>query len=376
MLNKLDDFPIHQTAEPIAHPASSDRNVYDRTWFNGYAEDGSYYFGIGMSLFPHRGILDCALSVVEKDGRQHSFFGSRRAPLERTEMQVGPFRMEVLEPLRRTRVTLDDNGSGIRCDLRFSARTAAMEEDRQTMWQGTRRTMDTTRFLQFGRWTGSIRHPDGEIDLSASQCHATKDRSWGTRDTAGEPESGGAPTSPSGVFFIWAPLIWDDHVSHAVCIEDEHGRPLINEAIVAPLYESEAAVPEVVDSRYERLDRMRQRVSYHPGTRLAKSAEIDLIDFQDRVRTVSLEPMLRFQMKGLGYFHPEWGQGFWKGELATGSDSFDPDELDLLAPENIHVQQVVRASDDERSGIGVLEQTVFGPYAPAGFTGFVDVPKR
>lgn len=143
MLNKLDDFPIHQTAEPIAHPASSDRDVYDRTWFNGYAEDGSYYFGIGMSLFPHRGILDCALSVVEKDGRQHSFFGSRRAPLERTEMQVGPFRMEVLEPLRRTHVTLDENGSGIRCDLRFSARTAAIEEDRQTMWSGTRRTMDT-----------------------------------------------------------------------------------------------------------------------------------------------------------------------------------------------------------------------------------------
>ena len=37
MLNKLDDFPIHQTPEPIAHAATSDRNVYDRTWFNGYA---------------------------------------------------------------------------------------------------------------------------------------------------------------------------------------------------------------------------------------------------------------------------------------------------------------------------------------------------
>lgn len=47
MLNKLDDFPIHQTPEPVAHPATSDRNAYDRTWFNGYANDGSYYFGIG-----------------------------------------------------------------------------------------------------------------------------------------------------------------------------------------------------------------------------------------------------------------------------------------------------------------------------------------
>src|SRR5579862_7687268 len=100
MLNKLDDFPIHQTPEPIAHPATSDRNVYDRTWFNGYAHDGSYYFGIGMAVYPHRGIMDCAFSTVQPDGRQHCFYGSRRAPIERTDMQVGPFRMEVIEPMR------------------------------------------------------------------------------------------------------------------------------------------------------------------------------------------------------------------------------------------------------------------------------------
>ena len=30
MLSKFDDYPIHQTPEPIAIPSSSDRNVYDR----------------------------------------------------------------------------------------------------------------------------------------------------------------------------------------------------------------------------------------------------------------------------------------------------------------------------------------------------------
>ena len=77
-------------------------------------------------------------------------------------------------------------------------------------------------------------------------------------------------------------------------------------------------------------------------------------------------------MKGLGYFHPEWGQGMWKGELATGAESFDPAQLDPLAPENLHVQQVVRATDGTRAGIGVLEQVCIGPYAPAGFTQFLD----
>ena len=374
MLNKFDDYPIHQTAEPIAHHSSSNRNVYDRTWFNGYSEDGSYYFAIGMSIFPHREILDCAFSVVEKNGRQHSFFGSCRAPLERSEMQVGPFRIDIIEPLLRASVTLDDNETGLSCELTYSARTAAIEEDRQTIWKGTRRSMDATRFLQFGRWNGTVRHPDGEIRVD--DCHATKDRSWGVRDSAGEPETGGAPRPPGSAFFLWTPLIWEDHVSHAVCIDDRDGRPEVNEAILAPLYQSEAEVPDVTESTCERMSRMQHRVSYHPGTRLASYAEIDLVDFQGGVRTMILEPMLRFQMKGLGYFHPKWGHGFWQGELAIGSDCFDPNDIDLLAPENIHVQQVMRASDSDRKGIGVMEQTVFGPYAPAGFTDFLDVPQR
>ena len=209
MLNKLDDYPIHQTPEPIAQPLNSDRNIYDRTWFNGYAPDGSYYFGIGMAIYPHRGILDCAFSVIEKGGQQHCFYGSRRAPAERTEMEVGPFRIEVVEPMRQTRVVLEDNGSGISCDLLFSARSASIQEGRQTLWSGGRKVMDATRFDQFGRWSGWIRHPEGEIQVDPEICHATKDRSWGNRNV-GEPESGGAPNRPGGAFFLWAPLFWGD----------------------------------------------------------------------------------------------------------------------------------------------------------------------
>ena len=47
----------------------------------------------------------------------------------------------------------------------------------------------------------------------------------------------------------------------------------------------------------------------------------------------------------------------------------------MLSVENIHVLQVVRASDGKRKGIGVLEQARVGAYAPAGFTGFLDGAK-
>ena len=374
MLNKLDDYPIHQTPEPIAHPATSDRNVYDRTWFNGYSNDGQRYFGIGMAIYPHRGVLDCAFSVIEQGGRQHAFYGSRRAPLERTEMRVGPFCIEIIEPLRRTRVVLDDNDIGIACDLTFSARTAAIEEAHQTLRSGGRRVMDATRFDQFGRWSGVVRHPDGGFEVDEATWLGTKDRSWGVR-RVGEPEAGGAPVTSRSAFFLWAPLAWDDHVSHAIFFDGPNGEALVREGIEAPLFRTEAEIPDALDGTDRRMATARHRVTYHPGTRLASSAEIDLVELDGATRTISLQPLLRFQMKGLGYGHPQWGQGMWKGELATAGESFDPNALDLLAPENIHVQQVVRANDGERNGIGVLEQVVVGPYAPAGFVDLFDGAK-
>ena len=373
MLNKLDDYPIHQTPEPIAHPATSDRNVYDRYWFNGYSKDASRYIGVGMAVYPHRGILDGAFSVVEAGGRQHAWFGSRRAPLERTDTLVGPFRIEIVEPMRRTRVVLDENETGLACDLTFSARTAPIEEARQTLRAGARRMMDATRFDQFGRWSGWVKHPDGEFRVDEDTFLGTKDRSWGVR-RVGEPETGGAAiTALPSFFFLWAPLQWDDHVSHAIFFDGPRGEALVREGIEAPLFGGEGEIPTALEGTDTRMATAVHRVTYHPGTRLASHAEIDLIDVYGKVRTITLEPLLRFQMKGLGYGHPTWGQGMWKGELATGGESFDPMTIDPLSRDNLHLQQVVRATDNEgRVGTGVLEQIVFGPYEPAGFTSFLD----
>ena len=105
---------------------------------------------------------------------------------------------------------------------------------------------------------------------------------------------------------------------------------------------------------------------------LTSACELDLVPLEGDIRTISLEPGLRFQMKGLGYGHPKWKQGAWIGELEIGSESFDPAELDLTRPENLHVQQIVRATDGSRTGIGVLEQIAIGPHSPSGLTGALE----
>ena len=49
----------------------------------------------------------------------------------------------------------------------------------------------------------------------------------------------------------------------------------------------------------------------------AACAEIDLVRTNGDLQTLRLEPQWEFQMLGLGYLHPEWGHGVWKGESAV-----------------------------------------------------------
>lgn len=371
MLSRFDDYPIHQTPEPVAHPASSDRNVYDRYWFNGYANDGEFYFGIGMGRYPHRGILDCGFSIV-RDGEQHSFHGSRRAPDEPSESVVGPFSIEVVEPMRRARVRLAPNSTGIECDLEFTARTACIEEGRQTKHVGQRVFMDATRFAQMGRWRGVVKYDGKTLPIEPSRVFGTKDRSWGIRPV-GAPEMDGAPRlEMPQFFFLWAPLQWKDRCTHFGVFENGDGSRWHADGAIAPAYENPADIPGVTDPAIRYMVAVEHSLEYVKGTRRAHRARLALIERGGARHEISLESLLTFQMKGIGYTHPEWGHGHWKGELAIAGESWKSADLDPLAFDNLHTQQVMRARMGGEEGIGVMEQIAIGPHEPSGLTGFMD----
>lgn len=371
MLSKFDDYPIHQTAAPVAHPATGDRNAYDRYWFNGFQDDGEFYFGIGSAIYPNLGIMDCGFSIV-RGGEQHAFHGSRRAPTEPTDVTVGPFSIEVLEPMRTLRVRLEENETGISADLLFTARTAAVEEGRQTTHRGPRLQMDVTRFAQFGRWQGRIRYAGETVEVDATRVYGVKDRSWGVRPV-GVPDPGLAPQPRSlQAFFLWAPIHWQDRCTHFGVFEDAKAHMWHFDGAVLPVYERPEDIPGTEDPGTEKLVAVDHDIRYIPGTRRAGSATIGLVRAGGEREEIELEPLICFRMKGIGYGHPEWGHGMWKGELAIGGESWKDEELDPMAPENQHIQQVVRATSGDRVGHGVLEQIAFGPHARYGFTELLD----
>lgn len=371
MLSRFDDYPLHQTPEPLAHPATTDRNAYDRYWFNGFQNDGSLYFGIALGLYPNRRIMDCALSVV-RNGVQYAFHGSRRAPLERGELQVGPFQIDILEPMQRLRVTLSDNDSGLSCSLTFTAGTLAIEEERQTLRRDHRIFMDVTRFTQFGRWEGWLSVAGERIEIRPENTLATRDRSWGIRPV-GEPETGGAPpTVVPQIFFLWAPIHWDDGCSHVCIFEDALGRALHAEGKHAPPLAVGTSGMADAMSEPVRMRQVGHNIRYRKGTRQLQTAEFLMVHPDGGRDIITVEPIARFQMKGLGYRHPQWSHGIWKGELACGHSVWQLDSLDPLALENLHIQQLVRARLGQKTGIGIVEQLCIGPHAPSGFTGMLD----
>jgi hypothetical protein len=46
-----DEYPIHQIPEPIAF-SGTDRNFYDRYFFNGFNPDGSELFAVAFGVYP------------------------------------------------------------------------------------------------------------------------------------------------------------------------------------------------------------------------------------------------------------------------------------------------------------------------------------
>ena len=62
-------LPDPPDPDPVAHPATSDKDVYERYWFNGYSTSGDFYLGAGAALYQHLGVKDAHVSFIH-EGRQ------------------------------------------------------------------------------------------------------------------------------------------------------------------------------------------------------------------------------------------------------------------------------------------------------------------
>ena len=372
MLSSFDDYPIHQTTEPIAHPESGDPSHYDRYFFNGYSKDGSFFFAAAMGLYPNRHVMDASFSVV-RNGEQINVHASGRAPFERMECTtVGPISIHVVTPMKEHRLTVDMADHGIRAELRFSATSLPYEEPPFLVRAGNRTTMKYTRLTQLGQWSGWIEVDGERTHINESEFVGSRDRSWGIRGI-GERIQMGAPLNHLPQFYwLWAP----------VCFEGFGTVFDVNEYADGQRWHESGAMLIGADT-IKHSHSVSYRYGWESGTRRSEHFELEYTFAHGTVRA-HFEPILHFQMVGLGYLCPEWGHGMWKGELATGGDRFAVPVQNPMAMTHLHTQSLCRVSlTDEtgttHQGIGALETLVLGAHTPSGFVGLDDGysdPKR
>ena len=69
MLGPMDEFPVHQIPQPIAWPGSSDRNFYDRSYFNAHDRTGDIFLITGIGYYPNLGVKDAFVLVRRGDAQ-------------------------------------------------------------------------------------------------------------------------------------------------------------------------------------------------------------------------------------------------------------------------------------------------------------------
>ena len=365
MLTKGDDFPIHQTPEPIAYTGAA-RNFYDRYFFNGYHLEEDIFFAAALGVYPYVNVMDAAFSLII-DGVQHNVLASRVLNMERMDTEVGPVRVTVLEPLQKLRLEVNAPEQGIMADLTFTGRVPAQEEPRFTRRVGAQLVMDSTRLTQNGSWVGWIEHKGRRIEVGAQLWLGTRDRSWGVRNIGmGDPQPNPMAPQEFQFFWLWAPINWPDAATFYHLNDDELGRPWNTHGVFVPLGEEGQAMGAVSSD-----------LTYIPGTRHAAKAVLHFEGRRGGHSEIVMTPRFHWYMKGVGYGHPEFNHGSYHGELEQTYEEYALADVDDAA--NLHIQAIcdVSMSGDlgERRGRGVLEQLIVGRHEPSGFESMMDMAK-
>lgn len=362
MLTPADDYPLHQTPEPIAY-AGTDRNFYDRFFYNALAEDGSFFIAVALGVYPQLDIMDASVSVILGD-TQYNLHASKHMNGDRLDLTVGPIRIDIEIPIERATITIAENDGPIHGHMTMIARHFPIEEPRFTRRVGTRVLMDSTRMTGSGDWEGALSIDGQTIELSPATTKGTRDRSWGIRPVGAadsQPPAGGVL---SQFYWLWTPANFEEHAVYFHTNDDDYGRPWNRRAVVVPL---EGDPIEFEDIQLE--------VYYRPGTRRIDRARFKMSQ-GDHSAVLNVAIDRHFYMAGLGYTHPDWGHGRDHGPLAIESEIYDLATMDDNNPQWMHIQGLCVATLEldgtTHEGLGVVEQLFVGPHEPSGMADLFD----
>lgn len=362
MLTPMDDYLAHQIPETFDKVFTSDRNFYDRYYFNLHDSTGDLFMIIGMGQYPNLGVTDAFVALSFGD-QQRVLRSSRELNGDRLDTSVGPITVEVVQGLKKLRVACDDNDAGFGFDVVFEGDIAAFEEPPSFSRHLTRVVSHTQRITQTGRWTGTLTIDGRAFAVEPPNWSGARDHSWGIRAVgeAEPPGIRGARTQFNGFLHNWATIQMPDHTILYFIGEDAHERRTMDEAVRlrpgAPLGEFEDVRPA------------RHDIEFHAGGSRVKSAVLTFANPSGTPAAVQVEPLRTvYLFSGTGYGpEPDWRHGMYQGPAKTEVKVYQFADDECLNRMSGLDDTLCRFTIGDQVGYGVFETLVRGPYPRYGF---------
>jgi hypothetical protein len=351
----LDEYPIHQAPLSLARVASSDRNFYDRCYYNAHDRTGDIFLVTGLGTYPNLGVVDAYASVRVGDV-QHTVRFSDALDKRSTAQQVGAYHVEVVSPLEKLRVVCEHEELGF--DLTWTGSFPAVLEQRHELMSGARPILDAQRFAQVGAWEGTVQVAGTSYAVTPDVWLGTRDRSWGIRPS-GDADPAGRPAAMDGFWWLYVPLRFEEFAIIVVVQESPDGYRTLNDATRV-----------FADGRVEQLGWPRVEIDYEPGTRHPRRAALHLTTPDGKPLVVEVETLGFVPLHvGCGYGgDPEWSHGQWMGEAWSSYSTYDlmSDEIKGRIPWGVS-DHVARATCEGQEGWGLFEHASMGRHDPSGF---------
>jgi hypothetical protein len=358
-MSGLDEFLVHNSPYPVRVMWTPDAQAYERVWFTCQDRVGTVLAVIGLAFYPNLGTAE-AFAIVNVRGQHTTVRAHRALGTDRMDMEIGPFRFEVVEPFRQWRLTLGPNEFGVAFDLSwFDTKRPVFRQLGAGMIVGARAVSPVAGYDGFGRQEGWIESGEERFTVDRSGYLGTRDHHWGTRDGVGGPGRYMGMQHPhSGEWVEFEDLgVWGDHL----------------------LY-------NLGDARKKSgmLARRVHRMQFEEGTHLLQSGEVDLIFADNSVKTMTFERLghqIAFLRCGM-YGGPNGGTpvgDLWHGmEVAEGDEVVVTGEtFDVTDPEvRAHLagldQHHCRITLDGEVSYGLVEpyDTLCYEISKAGVMGF------
>ena len=366
-ISPMDEFLAHQTCETFDHVFTSDRNFYDRYYFNMHPSSDELFLITGMGQYPNLGTTDAFVSVSHGD-TLYVVRASRELGSNRLDARVGPFGVEVIEGLKKVRVFCEPNEWNLAFDLTFEGTVPAIEEPKtfQRFPHG-RVHMDTSRYSQVGAWSGQLEVAGQSYQVSPDSWRGVRDHSWGVRGV-GEPDPPGirAKTAASGFggfFHTWLPIQIQDGSMYKLFAEEDHdGHRHVEESAHVQNFSQGGEVRKMGSPRFE--------FRYKSGTRELESARVELEDADGKPLSIQCTPLRTVYLAaGTGYIpKPDWTLGMYQGELKVEGLTYDVSSAEARAGLGPLYETLTRYElSTGEVGYGLLENLVVGTYHPHGF---------